>query len=98
MALRVALRLLGLGPTPLQTRLLSGEVGRLAFCRALRFFCDEGPALGLRQEPLRLLGLLCGRIPRRLELLQLFGSSGGPGGAVRFEGLAGAETIVFLCL
>ena len=98
MTLRVAFRLLGFGPAGLQSRLLSGEVGGLAFCRSFRLFCDEGSALGLRDEPLRLLRLLRGRIPCRLELFQLLGSSGGPGGAVRFERLTGAEQLIFLRL
>src|SRR2546425_10630839 len=98
MSLCVAFGLFGFRPTTLQARLLRREVGRLAFRRPFRFFRNESSPLGLRHEPLCLLGLLGGCIPRRLELLQLLGPSGGPRGALRFERLAASEELVFLCL
>ena len=98
MFLGVALRLLGFEPTIFEARLLGSQVRRLPFRRPFGFFRDQGPAMRLRHEPLRLLGLLCGCISRRFELLQLFGSAGGPGGAFGFERLTPPEELVLLCL
>src|SRR5206468_7416575 len=98
MSLCVAFGLFGFRPTTLQARLLRREVGRLSFRRPFRFFRNESPPLGLRHEPLGLLGLLGGCVPRRLELLQLLGSPGGPGGALGLERLPATEELVFLGL
>src|SRR5436309_15869519 len=94
MSLCVAFGLFGFRPTTLQARLLRREVGRLAFRRPFRFFRNESSPLGLRHEPLGLLGLLCGCVPRRLELLQLLGAPGGPRGALGYERLPAADVLV----
>src|SRR6266705_5690858 len=87
MSLCVAFGLFGLRATTLQARLLRSEIGRLAFRRPFRFLRNQSPSLGLRHEPLGLLGLLGGCVPRCLELLQLLRPPGGPGGALGFERL-----------